>query len=75
MKKTDKIYLKFNNTCVKELCTLTGEPFKPDIPLSFFLNNDYGLPVTPEIAFKKGFTMEFKDFTELEQHVLYSTNR
>lgn len=67
---SERIYLKFNNACVREQCDISGESFKPEIPLAFFLNNDYGLPVTPEIAFKRGFVMDSKDFAELETVVL-----
>lgn len=70
MKKTDKIYLKFNNACIRDCCALTDVSFKPDIPLAFFLNNNYGLPVTPEIALERGFIMDESFFSELTKFVL-----
>lgn len=63
----DKIYLKFNNTNGRYQCTLTGKTFDNDSVLAFFLNNDPGQQVSPEIAFKLGFTMDVEEFPAIDQ--------
>jgi len=69
-KEKGAIYLKFCNLQARELCAITGEIFETEIPLAFFLNDDYGLPVNPRIAFERGFIMSSMDFRKLESVVL-----
>ena len=63
------IQLRFNNCCTRERCAITGEDFKPDVPLAFFLDGDFGKPVLPEVALKEGFTMLPEDFKSMTRRV------
>ena len=64
-----KIYLNFNNDCIREKqCALTGDIFDSGSFLAFFLNDDCLLPVSPETALQRGFTMSNECYSKLEEY-------
>ena len=69
MRKTDRIYLNFNDPVIKSTCVITGEPIEGAQLLGFFINNKPKMPVCKEIAFEHGFTITPEDFEELKERL------
>lgn len=60
-----RIVMRFNNCDTKERRALTNDFFEQGIGPAFFLNGDYGKPISDEVALKRGFSVSLNDWQHL----------
>jgi hypothetical protein len=59
----------FNTICGPRKCSISDKTFENWLPLGFFLNANYKLPVCPGIALQEGFTMNDDEFLKLANQI------